>query len=87
MCTYISSRISAHLVFPLFPENQKYIPNSFSGKTLFKIVTFQILNFIPYGVMLNFICFFVLFIAVKKDSKLTFHHMGKILLFNYQDKI
>ena len=28
--------------------------------------------------MLNFLCFFVLFIAVKMDSKLTLHHIGNI---------
>ena len=27
-------------------------------------------------------CVFVLFIAVKIDSKLTLHNMGKVLLFN-----
>ena len=32
--------------------------------------------------MLNFLCFFVLCIAVKTDSKLTLHHMG-IYLFIY----
>ena len=34
------------------------------------------------GDVICFICFFVLFIAVEIDSKLTFHHMGKVLLFN-----
>ena len=29
-----------------------------------------------------FFAFFVLFNAVKTDTKLTLHHMGKILLFN-----
>ena len=28
------------------------------------------------------VVFFVLFIAVEIDSKLTLHHMGKVLLFN-----
>ena len=32
------------------------------------------------GVMLNFLCFFVLFNAVKTDTKLTLHHMGKIFI-------
>ena len=30
--------------------------------------------------MLNFLCFFVLFNAVKTDTKLTLHHMGKIFI-------
>ena len=30
----------------------------------------------PITVMLNFLCFFVLFIAVKTESKLNLHHMG-----------
>ena len=30
----------------------------------------------------KFSLLFVLFNAVKKDSKLTLHHMGKFLLFN-----
>ena len=29
-----------------------------------------------------FICFFVLFVAVEIDSKLTLHDIGKLLLFN-----
>ena len=29
-----------------------------------------------------FVFFFVLFIAVEMDSKLTLHHMGKVILFN-----
>ena len=33
---YSSSRINAHLMFPLFPENQKSIPEYFSGKKLLK---------------------------------------------------
>ena len=33
-----------------------------------------------YGVMLNFLCFFVLFNAVKTDTKLTLHHMGTIFI-------
>ena len=34
-------------MFQLFPENQKYVPKSFSGKKRLKNVTLQILNFIP----------------------------------------
>ena len=30
--------------------------------------------------MLHFLCFFVLFIAVKTDSKVTLHHMEKIFV-------
>ena len=30
--------------------------------------------------MLNFLCFFVLFIAVKTDTKLTLHHMRNIFI-------
>ena len=41
-----SSRIDAHLIFPLFPENRKAIPKAFSGKKLLKKITLQILNFI-----------------------------------------
>ena len=40
------SRLNAHLMFPLFTENRKSIPQSFSGKKLFKNVTRQIFNFI-----------------------------------------
>ena len=36
-----------------------------------------------YGVMLNFLYFFVLFNAVKTDTKLTLHRMENFfLLFN-----
>ena len=47
--TYSSSRLNAHLMFPLFPENRKpSIPNCFTGRKLFlKNVTLQILNVIP----------------------------------------
>ena len=44
-------------------------PKILSGKKLFK-----------YGVMLNFLCFFVLFNAVKTDTKLTLHHIGKKII-------
>ena len=38
--------------------------------------------------MLNFLCIFVLFNAVKTDTKLTFHHMGKtFILSTYHNKI
>ena len=30
--------------------------------------------------MLNFLCFFVLFNAMKTDTKLTLHHTGKIFI-------
>ena len=36
--------------------------------------------------MLNFLCFFVLFNAVKTDTKLTLHHMGNFLFFNFKIK-
>ena len=72
------SHLSAHVVDCLLHENQKTIPKFWSGKKLLKYVTLQILNFIPvsylinispYGVMLNFLRFFVLFNAVKTDTK------------------
>ena len=34
-------------------------------------------------IMPNFLCFFVLFNAVKTDAKLTLHHMGKILMVKF----
>ena len=38
--------------------------------------------------MLNFLCLLILFIAVKTDSKLILHHMGKIFYYlSYRDKI
>ena len=38
--------------------------------------------------MLFFLRVFVLFNAVKKDTKLTLHHMGKIfIILTYWDKI
>ena len=36
--------------------------------------------------MLNFLCFFVLLNAVKTDTKLTMHHIRKILLLNSKIK-
>ena len=36
--------------------------------------------------MLNFLCFFVLLNAVKTDTKLTLHHIRKILLLNIKIK-
>ena len=73
-------------------------PKVFSGKNLLKNVTLQILNSIPvsllimfvflYGVMLNFLCFFVLFIAVKTNSKINITPYGELFyhLF-YRDTI
>ena len=43
---YSWSRINAHLMFSLFPENRKSTPLVFSGKKLLKNVTLQVLNFI-----------------------------------------
>ena len=38
--------------------------------------------------MLNFLCLFVLFNAVKTDAKLTLHQMGQTIYYlTYQDKI
>ena len=34
---YNSSRINAHLMFPVFPENWKYIPKFFRGKNFSKM--------------------------------------------------
>ena len=74
-------------------ENRKTIPIFLCRKKLTKNVTLQILKFYPskltnknfpqYGVMLNFLCF-LYFNAVKTDTKLTLHHMGKVFinLFN-----
>ena len=68
--------------FPLFPENQNSI-QKFSAvkKLLRKNVTLQIkpkkLTNKKYQIWaLNFVCFHVLFIAVKTGSKLTLQHMG-----------
>ena len=67
------------------------IPNIFySGKKLFHKCNpadfkFCPSKFSPYGVMLNFLCFFVLFNAVKTDSKLTLHHLGKIFIIQLTD--
>ena len=64
-------------------------PKILTGEKRFKNVTLQILNFIwirllikfsLYGVMLNCLCFFVLFNAVKTDTKLTLHSMGKYVI-------
>ena len=67
-------------------ENQKSIPKFLSGKKLFKNVTIQISKFIPklkkissYGVMLNFLCFFILFNAVKTLTKLTGERGGSVV--------
>ena len=70
--------LSAHVVNRLLRENWKPIPKFLSGKKLFKNVTLQILkfypnkltnkNFSPYGVMSNFLCFFVLFNTVKTQN-------------------
>ena len=38
--------LNAHSMFPLFPENQKSLPQILCGKNLFKNVILQILNFI-----------------------------------------
>ena len=38
------------------------------------------------GCRLSYLLLFVLFIAVEIDSKLTLHHMGKVLLFNLPSK-
>ena len=80
---YSSSRIDAHLMFPLFPENRKPIPKSLVVKTFqkcnasfFKFYASKLtINISRYGVMLNFLCYFVMFNAMKTDSKLTLHHM------------
>ena len=81
---YSSSLINAHLMTPLFPGNRKSIPIFSSVEKLFFLnVTLKVLDFIPVSwltknfPMLIFLCFFVLSIAAKTDSKLTLHHMGK----------
>ena len=84
------SHLSVHVVNRLLRENRKSIPKFLSGKKLFKNVTVQILNFIPISLIkvlpiwrnVKFLCFFVLFNAVKIDIKLTLHHMRIFLLFN-----
>ena len=72
------SHRSAFVVNRLLREKRKSIPKFLSGKKLFKTVTLKILNFIwvsslikfsRYGVMLDFLCFFVLFNAVKTGTK------------------
>ena len=42
--------------------------------------------FSPYDVMLNFLCFLALCIAVKTNLKFTLHYMGIFLLFNLPRK-
>ena len=87
--TYTLFYLSAHVVNRLLRENWNTIPKFLSGKILLKNVTVQILNFTPvsslikispYGVRLNCLCFFLLFNAVKTDTKLTLHHMGTIFI-------
>ena len=47
----------------------------------FKFYLCKLTNkFSPYGVMLNSLCFILLFNAVKTDTKLTLHHMGKYFI-------
>ena len=84
------SHLSAHIVNRLLRENRKSIPKFLSGKQLLKNVTFQILNFIPVSLIkvlpiwcnFKFLCFFVLFNALKTDIKLKLHHMRNFLLCN-----
>ena len=69
-------------------EKRKSIPNILSGKTFkkcnppdFKFYLGKLTNiFSPYGVMLNSLCFIVLFNAVRTDTKLTLHRMGKYFI-------
>ena len=71
----------------LIAQKPEVHPKIFNGKTLFRDLTPQILNFVlvnqlikcfQYCVKLRFLFFFVLFKAEKTVSKLTLHHMGKI---------
>ena len=72
------------------PSIPKSIPKFLSGKQLLKNVTLQILNFIPVSLIkvlpiwcnFKFLCFFVLFNALKTDIKLKLHHMRNFLLRN-----
>ena len=59
----------------MYPPDFEFYPNTLTDKIS------------PYGIMLNFLCFFVLLIAVITDTKLTLHYIGKFLLLTYQDKI
>ena len=70
-----TSQINVHLMFLLFTENQKSIPKILVVKIFSKIPDFKF-----YPSKLNIPYFFVLFIAVKTDSKLTLHYMGKIFI-------
>ena len=75
---YSLSRINAHLMFPLFLNVLvvKYLEKS--NLLAFKFYPSKLTNNVsPYGIMLNFLCFFVTFIAVKIDSKLTIRYMEK----------
>ena len=66
-------------MFPLFPENRKSISFLFSGKKK-KFQKWRNFILFSYSVMVNFLCFVVLFTAVKTDSKLTLHNKGKIFI-------
>ena len=88
--------LSAQVINLLLRENRKTIPKCLSVN-LFKNVSLHILNFIPVsylikispnGKMLNFLCFFILFNAVKTNTNLTLHHMGIFFYYlTFQDKI
>ena len=54
---YSSSRINAHLMFPLFPENRKY---SFSGKKTFKNCNPPDFKFYPSKLTNKIFCYIVL---------------------------
>ena len=55
---------------------------NFSSFFLNFIPVSQLMKIFPIWCDVNFFFFFVLFNALKTDTKLTLHHMGKILLFN-----
>ena len=82
------SHCSAHVVNLLLRDKWKSIPNFLSGESFqkcnppdFKFYLGKLINkFSPYGVMLNSLCFIVLFNAVKTDTKLTLHRMGKCFI-------
>ena len=62
-------------------EDGSYYVVSASNPPDFKFYLGKLTNiFSPYSVMLNSLCIIVLFNAVKTDTKLTLHRMGKYFI-------
>ena len=73
----------SHSMFPLFPENRKFNPIVVVKcyPPDFKFHSCKLTNkYFPIWCIVKLSLHFILFIALKTDSNLTLHHIGKYFI-------